>query len=79
MPINNAKSLNLLKENALKADFNVATRVFQKFISKKEVNPINSQPKNKIKKFPEFTKISILITKELIKIIKRSIKGSYLK
>lgn len=40
-------SLTKLKLNALKLDFKVERRVCQKFIKKKEVNPISSQPKNK--------------------------------
>ena len=45
---NKKKSLTLLKENALKADFSVAVLLVQKFIKKKDVKPINSQPKNNI-------------------------------
>jgi hypothetical protein len=69
----------LLKTNALKADFNVDTLVDQKLIKKKDVKPINSQPKNKTKKFPLVTKQIILITKQLINNIRRSTLGSYLK
>jgi len=62
MNINNQKSLNLLKEKALKADFNVPILVVQKLINKKEVSPINSQPKNNIIKLPEVTKNTMLKT-----------------
>jgi len=41
-----ALSLNLLNVNALNADFNEAVLVDQKFINKKDVKPISSQPKN---------------------------------
>jgi len=74
-----AASLNLLKENALKADFKVEDLSPQKLIKKKEVKPINSQPKKKTTKLPEFTKIIILIIKELIKEINLLTCGSYLK
>ena len=77
--INKETSLNLLKVKALKADFNVDIRVDQKLNKKKEVKPINSQPKNKTKKFPLVTKQTILITKQLIKSINLSTLGSYLK
>jgi hypothetical protein len=76
---NNDTSLNLLKTKALKADFNVDILVDQKLIKKKDVNPINSQPKNKTKKLPLVTKHIILITKQLIKSINLSTLGSYLK
>jgi len=69
-------SLNLLNEKALKDDFNVDILVFQKLIKKKEVKPINSQPKNKTIVFPEETKINILITKEFIITINLSTFGS---
>jgi hypothetical protein len=77
--INKKTSLNLLKTKALKADFNVDILVDQKLIKKKEVKPINSQPKNKTKKFPLVTKQIILITKQLIKRMNLSTLGSYLK
>lgn len=77
--INKATSLNLLKTNALKADFNVDILVDQKLIKKNEVNPINSQPKNKTKKLPLVTKQIILITKQFINKINLSTLGSYLK
>lgn len=76
---NKETSLNLLKTNALKAAFKVEILVDQKFIKKKEVKPINSQPKNKTKKFPLVTNIIILITKQFIKSINLSTLGSYLK
>lgn len=74
-----AASLNLLKENALKADFKVELLSPQKLIKKKEVIPIISHPKKKTIKFPEFTKISILAIKEFIKDINLFIEGSFLK
>ena len=77
--INNDASLNLLKTNALKADFNVDTLVDQKLIKKKDVRPIISQPKNNTKKLPLVTKHIILITNKFIKRISRSTFGSYLK
>ena len=77
--INKETSLNLLKINALNADFNVDTRVDQKLIKKNDVNPINSQPKNSTKKLPLVTKHTILITKQFIKSINLSTLGSYLK
>jgi hypothetical protein len=77
--MNIKKSLNLLKENALNADFNVATFVVQKLIRQKEVNPINSQPKNNIIVFPDETKKIMLITNDRIKSKNLSTKGSYLK
>jgi hypothetical protein len=77
--INIKQSLNLLKENALNADFNVATFVVQKLIKQNDVNPINSQPKKSIIVFPDATKKIILITKNKINNRNLSTKGSYLK
>lgn len=65
-------SLNRLKKNALKADFKVLILVFQKLIKKKDVNPINSQPKNNITIFPASTRIIILITNKFKNINRRS-------
>lgn len=73
------KSLTLLNVNALNADFNVAVLVVQKLIKKKDVNPINSQPKNNIIVLPEVTKKIILITNDKINNKNLSTKGSYLK
>ena len=73
------RSLDLLNEKALKAALRVETFVAQKFIKRNEVNPINSQPKNNIIKFPEETKKTILATKRFKKSIRRSTDGSYLK
>jgi len=73
------KSLNLLNEKALNADFKVEVFAVQKLIKKNEVNPISSQPKNSIIKFPEDTKNTILITKESKNNKNLSTKGSYLK
>lgn len=79
IPSNKDTSLNLLKTKALNAAFNVDILVDQKFIKKNDVNPINSQPKNKTNKLPLVTKIIILITKQFIKSINLSTFGSYLK
>jgi hypothetical protein len=77
--INKETSLNLLNVKALNADFKVEILVDQKLIKKNEVNPINSQPKNKTKKLPLVTKQIILITKQFINNINLSTFGSYLK
>jgi hypothetical protein len=69
----------LLKVNALNADFKVAVLVVQKLIKKKDVNPINSQPKNIIIVLPDVTKKIILITNDKINNKNLSTKGSYLK
>lgn len=76
---NKKKSLILLNENALNADFKVAVFATQKLIKKKEVKPINSQPKNSIIKFPADTKNNILIIKESKNNKNLSTRGSYLK
>lgn len=60
---NKTTSLTLLNTNALNPAFTVLCLVFQKLIKKKDVKPINSQPKNNITKLPARTKIIILITK----------------
>jgi hypothetical protein len=64
---------------ALKALFSVLILEDQKLINKKDVKPINSQPKKNTNKLPLTTKITILITKQLINNIKRSTLESYLK
>ena len=79
MASNKEASLNLLNTKALNADFKVETLVDQKLIKKKEVKPINSQPKNKTKKLPLVTKQIMLITKQFISNINLSTFGSYLK
>jgi hypothetical protein len=76
---NKNKSLNLLKENALKAAFNVPTLVDQKLIKKNDVKPINSQPRNITIKFPDDTNNIILIIKRFKNRINLSTNGSYLK
>lgn len=76
---NKNKSLNLLNENALKAAFKVPILVDQKLIKKKEVRPINSQPKNITIKLPEDTNNIILIINEFKNKISLSTNGSYLK
>lgn len=74
--MNIKKSLTLLNVNALKADLSVATFVVQKLIKQKDVNPINSQPKNSMIVLPEVTKKIILITNESRNNKKRSTSGS---
>lgn len=76
---NKKTSLALLNEYALNADFKVLILQTQKLINKKEVNPINSQPKNKHIKFAEVTKKIMLIINKFKKTINRSTLGSYLK
>lgn len=76
---NKNKSLNLLNENALKADLKVPIRVDQKLIKKKEVIPIISQPKNKLTKLPDETKKTILIINKFKNTNNLSTSGSYLK
>lgn len=76
---NKKQSLILFKTYALKPAFSVATLVVQKLIKKKELNPINSHPKNNIIKLLEITKKIILITKKFKKIKNLSTSGSYLK
>jgi hypothetical protein len=51
----------------------------QKFIKKKEVNPINSHPKKRVIKLEEQTKKTILSIKKFKKIMSLSTLGSYLK
>jgi hypothetical protein len=65
-----------LKVNALKAAFNVATRVDQKLIKKNDVKPISSQPKKRTTKLPLETNKTMLITNKLMSNIKRSTFGS---
>jgi hypothetical protein len=69
----------LLKTYALNAALSVPIREDQKLIKKKDVNPINSQPKNKTKKLPLETNKIILITKKLINNNNLSTFGSYRK
>jgi hypothetical protein len=64
--IKKKRSLILLKNIALVLDFTVPRLVFQKFIKKKEDNPIDSQPKNNKTKLLEVTSISILIINHTI-------------
>ena len=73
---NKKRSLNLLKEKALKADLKVPIRVDQKLIKKNDVMPIISQPKNKLTKLPEETKNTILMIKRFKKTSSLSTKGS---
>jgi hypothetical protein len=76
---NRKRSLVLLKEYALKAAFRVPTLVDQKLIRKKDVNPIISHPRNKLIKFPEETKKTILIMNIFRNKTRRSTRGSYRK
>lgn len=76
---NKKTSLALLNEYALKAAFKVFTLQTQKLINKKEVRPINSQPKKRQTKLAEVTKNIILIIKRFKKTINLSTLGSYLK
>lgn len=76
---NKNKSLNLLKEKALKADLNVPILVDQKLIKKKDVIPIISQPKNKLIRLPDDTKKIILIINIFKKTKSLSTNGSNLK
>ena len=71
------QSLILLKTKALNAALSVPTLVDQKFIKKKEVIPIISQPKYKTTKLAAKTNITMLITKESINKISRLVFGSY--
>lgn len=73
------KSLNLLKEYALKAALRVLTLVDQKLIRKNEVNPISSQPKNIVIVLAEVTSKFILKIKDTKNKINLSTEGSYLK
>ena len=68
-----------MNTTALKLDLTTPRLVLQKFIKKKEVIPINSQPKNIVKKFPANTKIIILKTKEFNQNIKFDSSASPLK
>ena len=77
--INIKTSLNLLNEQALKADFNVPILLDQKLIKKKEVIPIISQPRNITIILPELTSKTILKIKEFNNNSSLSTKGSYLK
>jgi hypothetical protein len=63
----------------LKAAFKVATLVTQKLIKKKDVRPINSQPKNNITKLPDVTKKTMLKTNKHKNNKSLSTRGSYLK
>lgn len=76
---NKNKSLVLLNEYALNAAFSVPTLVDQKLIKKNEVNPIISQPKNRLIRFPAETKNTMLIINIFKKRTSLSTKGSYLK
>lgn len=72
-------SLSLFKINALNAALVVPLRVVQKFIKKKEVNPISSQPKNSKKQLSAITKRDIVIINQFKHNINRSQLGSFLK
>jgi hypothetical protein len=72
-------SLSLLKTYALKELFKLDILVDQKLINKKDVNPIISHPRNITKKLPLITKITMLITNELMNNNNLSTLASYLK
>jgi len=63
----------------LKAAFNVPMRDTQKLISRNDVKPINSHPKNNIIKLLAETNTNMLIINDAKNNKKRSTKGSYLK
>jgi hypothetical protein len=72
-------SLTLLKVKALKLQPKVVTLNLQKLISKKEVNPIISQPTIILKKLFEITKKIIEKINQFISKINSSPLSSYLK
>ena len=77
--INTKQSLILLKIKALKLDLRVPRLLFQKLIKKKEVNPINSQPKNNVNKLFAKTRHNILKINQFNNKIKEFSLASYLK
>ena len=78
-PTNKHISLIRLKLKALKLDFKVARRVYQKLIKKKDVNPINSQPKNNVKKLLLKIRRLILAIKLFNQSVKDASSASFLK
>ena len=72
-------SLIKLKLKALKLDFKVARRVDQKLIKKKEVSPINSHPKNNVKKLLLKIRRLILAIKLFNQNVKEASSASFLK
>jgi hypothetical protein len=76
---NKNRSLNLLNVNALNADFNVPLLKVQKLISKKEVSPISSQPKNATNALSAITNNDILNINQFKYITNLSAWGSFLK
>ncbi len=78
-PIIKNISLNLLKVKALKLQAKVVDLNFQKFISKKDVKPINSHPKIKLKKLLLITKKIMENINQFINKINSSNLSSYLK
>ena len=71
-------SLNLLNIKALNALLSVVILLFQKFINKKEVTPIISQPSTKTNQFEAHKRVIIESTKDFKKIINKTILGSFL-
>jgi|JI61114C2RNA_FD_contig_31_450603_length_767_multi_5_in_0_out_0_2 hypothetical protein len=71
-------SLNLLKMKALNALLSVVILLFQKLISKKDVNPIISQPNTKTNQLEAHKRVIIERTKDFKKIINKIILGSFL-
>ena len=65
--INKNTSLILLKKNALKLDLTVPLRVLQKLIRKKDDKPIDSQPKNNVKRLLPKTRTIILNINQFIR------------
>jgi hypothetical protein len=79
MKKSNKMSLTLLNVNALNADFKVPRLTVQKFINKKEVNPISSQPKNIIIALSAHTNSTMLSINQFNNNINLSALGSFLK
>ena len=75
----NAISLILLNVKAFIAAFKVLRRKVQKFINKKDVKPISSQPKKSSKTLSAVTSNAILIMNQFKSKINRSVWGSFLK
>jgi len=78
-PVIKKISLILLKVKALKLQAKVVVLNFQKLINKKDVSPINSHPKIKLKKLLLITKNIIEKINQLISKINSSNLSSYLK
>lgn len=68
-----------MNKKALKLDFTVPLRVFQKLIRKKDDSPIDSQPKKIVKRLLDKTKKIILNINQLINNVNKSSWASYFK